>query len=379
MVPEQQKSAGVRSRLRSPAGAAAAPQTRDATGGTEFARTLSPFHRATLASILFLICLSLGYPTLNRYDIRTALPDSADYARIVTSGPQAARPEYRTRILVPYLAKPFAALARGHVGSWDPISFGLLCANSLFVAATLYLVVVVAFNLSSDLRIAILAACLYLLNFAVSNSMLAGMVDSAEAFFLMAAVALLLNDKWRLLPLVAIAGAAGKETFVVFLGALAAAWALSGARKRAALAWTIVSVVGGLATVTALFSIGTSDIVWPWSFAAVLNSSSGHFRSAVACATNRTFWYMFAWLLPLGLLKIRMLPRPWILGCVTASVIAILLSAYHNQPQDAGAAARPLFNIAGPLLSISAAFAVAPLAHGPHSGESARPRPSCGS
>lgn len=136
MAAEQQKSAGVRSGLRSLAAAAVAPETRDAAGVMEFAHAVSPLDRAALASILFLICLSQGYPTLNRYDIRTALPDSADYARMVTSGPEAARADYRARLLVPYVAKPFAALARGHVGSWDPISLGLLCANNLFVAAT---------------------------------------------------------------------------------------------------------------------------------------------------------------------------------------------------------------------------------------------------
>ena len=57
----------------------------------------STLYRAVLPCVLFLVCLGLGYPTLNRYDIRTAVPDSADYARMVTSGAQAARPAYRAR------------------------------------------------------------------------------------------------------------------------------------------------------------------------------------------------------------------------------------------------------------------------------------------
>jgi hypothetical protein len=323
--------------------------------------------RTLLALIFFLVCLSLGYPTLNRYDIRTAVPDSADYARMVTSGPQAARPAYRARVLVPGLAMPFARIARGRVGSWDPISFGLLVANSLLTAGAACLLVRIGLALTGNFQTALLAALLYLLNFAVSNLILAGMVDSGEAFFLIASTALLLDERWHLLPVVAVLGAATKETFVPFLAAFAGTWAFAGLQRRRALTWTAVSVVAGFATVTALLSVSAGHVVWPWQFAAGLNSSGSHLRSAVACVTNRTFWYVFIWLLPLGLMKMGSLPRPWVLGCAAAGVLAIALSAYHNQPEDAAAAARALFNIAGPMLSLSAALALAlPRGWNPH-------------
>ena len=41
-----------------------------------------------LWGVFFLICLGLGYPTLNRYDPRKALSDSARYAKLVTDGPR---------------------------------------------------------------------------------------------------------------------------------------------------------------------------------------------------------------------------------------------------------------------------------------------------
>lgn len=332
----------------------------------ERAEVKSALYRAVLPCVFFLVCLSLGYPTLNRYDIRTAVPDSADYARMVTSGPQAARPAYRARVLVPYLARPFAWLAHGHVGSWDPTSFGLLIANSLLTAGTAYILVTIAFSLAGNPQTAILAAFLYLLNFAVSNLMLAGMVDSGEAFFLTAAVALMLRERWAFLPLIAVLGAASKETSVPFLAALAGTWAFTVPQRRWALMWTAASVVAGLAAVTVFFSATAGQVVWPWQFAAGLNSTESHLRSAIACVTNRTFWYVFIWLLPLGLVKIGTLPRPWVLGCAAAAVVAIALSAYHNQPEDAAAAARALFNIAGPMLSLSAALTLAPSAWNPH-------------
>jgi len=164
----------------------------------------STLQRAVLFCIFFLVCLSLGYPTLNRYDIRSAVPDSADYAAMVNSGPQAARPAYRARVLVPYLAKPFARVARGRVGTWDATSFGLLVANSLLTAGAAYLLVTIALGVTGSWQPALVAALLYLLNFAVSNLMLAGMVDSGEAFFLIAAVALMLQGQWRVLPFLAV-------------------------------------------------------------------------------------------------------------------------------------------------------------------------------
>jgi hypothetical protein len=318
----------------------------------------SVLQRAVLFCTFFLVCLNLGYPTLNRYDIRSALPDSADYAAMVNSGPQAARPAYRARVLVPYLAKPFARLARGRVGSWDATSFGLLAANSLLTAGAAYLLVTIALGVTGSWQTALLAALLYLLNFAVSNLMLAGMVDSGEAFFLIAAVALMLQEQWRFLPFLAVLGSASKETFVPFLAVFAGTWALAQPRRRAALVWTAASVLAGLATVTALLSLSAGHALWPWGLASELGSGSRHVRSAIACVTNRAFWYVFVWLLPLGLVKIRSLPPPWVLGCAAAAVMAIVLSAYHNQPEDAAAAARALFNIAGPLLSLSAALAL---------------------
>ena len=320
----------------------------------------SRLQRAVLAGIFVLICLSLGYPTLNRYDIRRAVPDSADYAAMVGSGPHAARPAYRTRVLVPYLARPFARLARGRVGSWDPTSFGLLVANSLLTAGAACLLLTIAFSVTGSLETALVGALLYLLNFAISNLMLAGMVDSGEAFFLIAATALMLRNQWRFLPLIAALGASSKETFLVFLAVFAGTWALTSPRRQVAFLWTIGSVVASLATVTVLLSLSAGHAVWPWGFASGLSSGSSYIRSAIACITNRTFWYVFIWLLPLGLVRIRSLPHSWVLGCAAAAVSAIALSAYHNESQDAGAAARALFNIAGPVLSVSTALVLAP-------------------
>lgn len=85
--------------------------------------------------VLFLICLGLGYPTLNRYDLRTAVPDAGVYAKIATDGPGAVENHFRFRVLIPFLVRPVYAVAQGHLGSWDALSFGFLIVNSAFVPA----------------------------------------------------------------------------------------------------------------------------------------------------------------------------------------------------------------------------------------------------
>jgi hypothetical protein len=75
--------------------------------------------------LFVLICLGLGYPTLNRYDSRVSgNVDSAEYYAMVES--QELKPvaptgddSPRPRVLVPFVAKLFYRLARGHTGTAD--------------------------------------------------------------------------------------------------------------------------------------------------------------------------------------------------------------------------------------------------------------------
>ena len=67
--------------------------------------------KVILWSLFFLICMGLGYPTLNRYDPRTipGLLDSNGYSSLVTGGLAG---DESTRILVPYLARPIYRMAK---------------------------------------------------------------------------------------------------------------------------------------------------------------------------------------------------------------------------------------------------------------------------
>src|SRR4030081_3391146 len=100
--------------------------------------------RVTLLwSIFFLIACGLGYPILNRFDPRQTpgLSDVKTYASLVTGTASPDAGHVRFRVLVPWLAKPFYRLAQGRFATWDPVMFGLLVADSLFVAGTAVLIV----------------------------------------------------------------------------------------------------------------------------------------------------------------------------------------------------------------------------------------------
>ncbi len=334
---------------------------------------------ALLWLLFFVICLGLGYPILNRYD-PTKLPGTADVAVyrdiVINTLPQnvsdvrdplarLGQSENYYRVLVPYAAKPFYWLAKGRVGSWDPALLGLLMANALFTATTASLLVAVGRRLGLNSSTALLAAALYLLNFAVSNFNLVGLIDSGEGCFVMAVVWSLLTGRWYLLPVWGVFGALAKETFAPLSTLFSIGWWLAGVRKGhwqySRLLW--VCAFSLTSHCMALIAIATvaKGWIWPWQLAAYLHGGVGPLAGLRECLFNHTFWYVFIWLLPLGILRLRRLPRPWVMASGVAFFGALALGAFNNA---GGNTTRALFNVAGPVLSLSAALFLA----GPDSG-----------
>ena len=310
--------------------------------------------------VLFLICFGLGYPTLNRYDPRTSLPDSAVYAKIAMDGPGAEPGHFRFRVLIPYLARSVYSLANAHVGSWDPLLFGFLVVNSMFVASTAFLLLQIGLAHLGEYAVALVGTTLFLLNFAVPNDQLAGLVDGGEGFFLIATVASMFFRRWWLLPAIGILGALTKESFVPFSITLAGTWWLMSERLRphrlSTGLWLFCMIVVEMATVTVLQSSISGHLIWPWSFALSLNSHSNYARNFVAWLTDRSSWYVLIWLLPLGLPRMGRFPRPWVAASATATLVALILNAYYGgMGGGGGGVGRFVFDVAGPLLSLSAA------------------------
>jgi hypothetical protein len=335
---------------------------------------IPPQRRALLWVLFFLICMGLGYPPLNRYDPGKleGTSDVAEYRAIVAGreSPGAAGAmgvfdrlalsENYYRILVPYAARPFYWLVRGHVGSWDPALFSLLIANSIFTATTACLLVVIGLRLTLDTSTALLATTLFLLNFCIANLSLVGLVDSAEECFLMVIVWSLLSGRWFLLPLWGIFGALAKETFVPLSALFVFGWWISGVRRHRLqlprLVWLAAMGVVSITTVTIAMSVIVGGLVWPWQLAAYMRSSVGFFAGLRRCLVDHSLWFVFMWLLPLGLVRLRRLPRPWVLATAVAFCGALALGAYHN---SLGNVARALFSVSGPILSLSAAIFLA--------------------
>jgi hypothetical protein len=334
---------------------------------------LTPGRAALLWLVFFLICLGLGYAPLNRYDPRQVrgTSDVAAYWNIVVGNPPRptahagaalaglTRFEHYYRLLVPYVAKPFYWLATGRVRSWDAALLGLLLANAIFTASTATLLVAMARRWGADTSTALLSAALFLLNYGVINFYLVGMVDSAEACFLLTIAWSLLTSRWFLLPLWGVFGALAKETFAPIAVMFALGWWVSEMRRDRLelrrLAWAGALGVTSLGTVTITMSTVVRRLVWPWQFGALMHGASNFLASLCGCLLDHTFWYIFIWLLPLGLLRLGRLPRSWVMATAVAFCGTLAIGAYH----DMGDTARPLFNVAGPILSLSAAIFLA--------------------
>ncbi|MGB9178593.1 MAG: hypothetical protein WCB68_05035 [Pyrinomonadaceae bacterium] len=315
-----------------------------------------------LWSLFFLICFGLGYPTLNRYDPRQTegLTDTIIYHQMVAGAQQSQRPRadvFSGRILIPYVAKPFYYLAQSTLKTWEPASFGLLVANSIFCATAALFLVGAGLSLTKDLSVALLGATLYLLNFAVPNLQMAGLVDSGEACFMLVVTWSLLTGRWWLLPLCGVGGALAKETFMPFSALFALVWWATAERHSQSrfrrLSYVIAMIISSSMTIMVVHLALHGHLVLPWNIAAAMYAPPNRLMSLLRCLTDRGFWYVFIWLLPLGAWHWKRLPRPWRLSSLLTALLALAFGAYNGM---AGTVARPIFNIAGPMLCLSVAM-----------------------
>ena len=316
--------------------------------------------KATLWSLFFLICIGLGYPTLNRYDPRSVIglyDTRAYYARVTGDSLQADQTDLAQRVLVPYLARPIYCLVNGRLKTWNPVFFALLAANSFFIATSAHLLVSISHRITGNYSVALLSGFIYLADFAVANFNLSGYVDSGVNCILLAVAWTLLTDRWWLLPLWGIVGALAKETFVPLSSALVLAWWFMafrrGTAKLSRWAWIFGMMAVSLATVAFLMSHNSPPDT-PWSFASSRLADSGtgylYLSGLLRCIFAREFIFTFGWLLPLGLFRIGRLPATWVAGSACAALIALAMGAYDDA---LGNATRAVFSACGPIFSLS--------------------------
>lgn len=309
---------------------------------------------ALLTGVLFfLICFGLGYPILNRYD-PGKLPgtsDAADYCQMVREPVNIA--SYRP--LVPMLAKPFYWVAIGHFKSWDPALFGMLMATSILSATTAVAIISLGLRCGFSYATALLGAMLFLVNFAVPNWNLAAYIDSGEAFFLTMVAWSLLSSRWYLLPVWAIPGSLCKETFAPFAVLFAVTWWLAERPCRPRrLIW--IAVLAALSGATVLLSFSAPGHLFSGALGYARQMGDyqrvGFLHALIRTIFAREFLYTFVWLAPLGLLRLTRMDRRWVWATAATFLLAVCFGAYDDA---LGNTTRAFFNIAGPLLSLSAA------------------------
>ncbi len=324
---------------------------------------------ALLFTIFFLIACGLGYPVLNRFDPRQTpgLSDVKTYAALVTGAPAPDAGHVRFRVLVPWVARPFYWLARGRFASWDPVMFGLLAADSLFVAGTAVLIVILGATIfgGAQLRssaVGLVGALLYLVNFAVPNLRLVGLVDAGEGFFLLAVLWTLAEGELRWLPAIAVLGALTKESFIPFSMVLTATWWLTGRARRdhgrnhlvPDAGWILGSWLLNLITMMGLQWSITGRFASPLAFGLSLHHGQDYLGHFAASLSDRNFWYIFLWLLPTAIPNMKRFPRTWLIPVGATCAMAFVLDGYFGGAP--GTVGRALFSIAGPVLSLSSAL-----------------------
>lgn len=290
----------------------------------------------------------------------SGLTDVEVYAQMVVSTP-ALDPDVdnhmQYRILLPYMARPFYHFAENRLGSWDPIMFGLLVVNSLFVAAT---VVLLASVVTSQMGyvVGLGSALIYLLNFAVPNLRLVGLIDAGEGFFLMAVTWSLYEGAFWMLPIWALLGGMAKESFVPFLMVFTLSWWLYSRKELsnrvASFLWMLSSWLSAFAGVALAQWIVLRVYRSPLRFGLILHHNTAYFSHFLYSLGDRRLWYIFFWLLPLSLFRLRRFPGNWRFACLAAVIAAFVMDAYYGG--DPGTIGRALFTIVGPLLSASVAL-----------------------
>jgi len=312
--------------------------------------------RLILGFLFFAICLGLGYPGVSRYDPKQVegLRDTRRYVAML-EGTAGWKTQQELRILVPFLARPIYRAAMGRVGTWRPEFLALLIVNSAFVAWAAVLLVGVAERVTQSYVIGLTASLLYLLSFNVANVQLAGLVDSVEAWAMIALTWALLTKRWAIIPLIGIVGALGKETSIPLTFAFCAAWclrlAMTKSAPRALYLATAALLVLQIATITLVRSSLTGAMLFPWEQVTDIRRL-GFAQALVGSVFNREMLYAFGWLLPLGLFRLRRLPAEWLIAGGASLLVALGMGVWFGVT---GNASRPAFNAVGPLLSVSGA------------------------
>jgi hypothetical protein len=310
-----------------------------------------------------MIAIGLGYQGLSRYNPAESnlIDDSKIYSEIIKYNTQGITTDHRsTRVLVPFLAIPIYKFSEGMIGSWNRVQFSLLVVSAFFCSLIVVLMVNICEYLFQDRLVGILAGLLFFTSFTVPNLYLAGLVDSAEAFFLLLLVHSILKKNWSILPLIAIFGSLAKETFLPSGFIIILIWYLYDAYHAKVFYPTRILIIALFAIIsviilTLLKSYSYGEYTSLVGFTSDMNKVN-NFDYDRALIAIRRFLYSYIWLAPLAFFRLNTFPMQWVLSTFLAALAIFIMGWWVGA--SGAAISRYIFNIIGPLLSISAAVFV---------------------
>ncbi len=288
-----------------------------------------------LFGFFFIVCLSLGYGVLNRFDptLLPALVDINSYSNIVQNGISSFEqnsPGVRHRILVPYIAH-IVYLITPSIGSWNMISFSLLVVNSLFTSFSALFILKMSYKFTNKLEFSITACLIFLLNFHIVNSYLVGSVDAAYGFFFLLLIYYMHFNNWKLLPLIAVAGCLTKEAFLPVGSSLILGWLIYEFHEdkrinKNHLGIFIIFMLAGSATIMLMNYYVTQNIYLPWEH---LSSRTHWIESELKFSSFFTglvrFTFIIGWLLALAAFSLKQIPKKIVFSTLTACLATVFL------------------------------------------------------
>ena len=319
--------------------------------------------RTNLILFIMFFCISagLGYAVLNRYAAEQ-LPQLSDvlyYQDIVKHGIQSISSDLRTtRIILPMVAHGLYLLLPEQIGSWSVIAFSMLFTNSVFCSLSALLTFNLALLITKSSSLGLIASCLYLLNFTVTNIHLTGLIDSGYSFSIVLLVYLIMTGRFSLLPLLGVMGCLIKEIFFPISISFLIGWIVADFYKtkklnKRLLINSILFLFLSATTLLALQYGFNGFIRKPWEY---IPGQMIHpqYQGIDLLKQVAKFMYIFVWLLPLGLWSLYCLPFRLRLALAFASALSLLLLFWVGA--SGLGIGRNIFNVVGPSLCISAAY-----------------------
>jgi hypothetical protein len=113
--------------------------------------------------------------------------------------------------------------------------------------------------------------------------------------------------------------------------------------------------ITGITTLVLVYWVVEGTYLPPWTMAGWYKQGS-YLDNVKGLLVEGRFWYAFIWLAPLGIWRLNRLPRPWVTASLVTTLFALFMAVLSHL---GGTVNRAVFNVIGPVLSVSTAIFLA--------------------